>query len=134
MFNFCEIIRVVSEEGVFSGISLKPFSIVTSKQDSSFGYSDRIFSFWRTLEICRIIIYSWIRLGEEVLVTRRGQTTIPAKIRKKLNIREGTRLKVEIDGEKVVFSKIRSVFDLAGTSTLSQKRVLELLDKMREEG
>jgi len=73
-------------------------------------------------------------LGEEVLVTRRGQTTIPAKIRKKLNIREGTRLKVEIDGEKVVFSKIRSVFDLAGTSTLSQKRVLELLDKMREEG
>ena len=73
-------------------------------------------------------------MSEEVLVTRRGQTTIPARIRKKLDIREGTRLRVETEGEKVVFSKIRSVFDLAGTSKLSQKRALELLDKMREEG
>ena len=43
-------------------------------------------------------------------------------------------MRVETEGEKVVFSKIRSVFDLAGTSKLSQKRALELLDKMREEG
>jgi AbrB family looped-hinge helix DNA binding protein len=53
---------------------------------------------------------------EAVLVTRRGQTTIPDKIRKKLNIHEGTRLKVETKGDKVIFSKIPSIFDLAGKS------------------
>jgi AbrB family looped-hinge helix DNA binding protein len=71
---------------------------------------------------------------EEVLVTRRGQTTIPDKIRKKLNIREGTRLKVETKGDKVIFSKIPSVFDLAGTSKLTREQAIRRLDKMREEG
>ena len=70
---------------------------------------------------------------EEVLVTRRGQTTIPIKIRKKLNIREGTRLKVETKDDKVIFSKIPSIFDLAGKSKLTREKAFRLLDKMREE-
>ena len=59
-------------------------------------------------------------MGEEVVVTRRGQTTIPTRIRRKLGIEEGTRLRVEADGERVVFTKVRSLFDLAGTSRLSR--------------
>jgi AbrB family looped-hinge helix DNA binding protein len=69
----------------------------------------------------------------EVVVTRRGQTTIPQEIRKKLDIREGTRLKVEAEGGKVVFSKIPSIFDLAGKSKMTKDEAFKLLDKMREE-
>ncbi len=69
----------------------------------------------------------------EVVVTRRGQTTIPIEIRKRLGIGEGTRLRVETDGGKVVFTKVPSLFDLAGTSRLGKDEAFKLLDKMREE-
>ena len=68
-----------------------------------------------------------------VVVTRRGQTTIPQEIRKKLDIREGTRLTVEAEGGKVVFSKIPSIFDLAGKSKMTKDEAFRRLDKMRAE-
>jgi AbrB family looped-hinge helix DNA binding protein len=73
-------------------------------------------------------------LAHDVAVTRRGQTTIPAEIRKRLGIEEGTRLSVNAEGERVVFTKIPSLFDLAGTSKLTRRQALKLLDKMRKEG
>ena len=72
-------------------------------------------------------------MDREVVVTRRGQTTIPTLVRKKLGIREGTRLRVDVEGEKVVFTKVPSLFDLAGTSKLSKDEAFRLLDEMREE-
>lgn len=72
-------------------------------------------------------------MKNEVAVTRRGQTTIPVAVRKKLGIEDGSRLKVETDGERVIFTKIPSLFDLAGTSKLTREEAFELLDKMREE-
>ena len=72
-------------------------------------------------------------MTKEVLVTRRGQTTIPTEIRRKLGIREGSRLKVETSGGKVILTKIPSVFDLAGTSPMNRERAFNQLDKMREE-
>jgi AbrB family looped-hinge helix DNA binding protein len=69
----------------------------------------------------------------EVVVTRRGQTTIPTGVRRKLGIQEGTRLTVEAVGGKVVFTKIPSIFDLAGTSKVSREEALKGLDAMREE-
>jgi AbrB family looped-hinge helix DNA binding protein len=68
----------------------------------------------------------------EVLVTRRGQTTIPNKIRKRLNIHVGTRLKVETKDDKVIFSKVPSIFDLAGTSKMTKEKAFRKLDHMRE--
>lgn len=69
----------------------------------------------------------------EVVVTRRGQTTIPAEIREALGIQEGTRLSVAAEGGKVVFAKAPSIFDLAGTSTLTRAEAYRRLDRMREE-
>lgn len=69
----------------------------------------------------------------EVVVTRRGQTTIPLEIRKKLDIREGTRLLVDAEAGRVVFRKIPSIFDLAGKSKMTREEAFRLLDKMREE-
>ncbi len=72
-------------------------------------------------------------MAEEVVVTRRGQTTIPVSVRKRLGIREGTRLSVNTEGGKVVLSKVPSIFDLAGSSRLSKDQAFKLLDEMREE-
>ncbi len=72
-------------------------------------------------------------MAEEVVVTRRGQTTIPVSVRKRLGIREGTRLSVNSEDGKVVLTKVPSIFDLAGTSKLSRDQAFKLLDEMREE-
>ena len=68
----------------------------------------------------------------EVQVTRRGQTTIPIEIRRKLHIKEGTRLRVESIGDKIIFTKPLSVDDLDGSSKLTPKEAISLLDKLRE--
>ncbi len=70
---------------------------------------------------------------QEVAVTRRGQTTIPIEVRRKLGIQEGTRLSVEMVGDKVVFTKVPSIFDLAGTSKMSREEAFKALDALREE-
>ena len=72
-------------------------------------------------------------MTEEVVVTRRGQTTIPIKIRQKLGITEGTILQVTLKDRKIIFSKAKSTLDLAGTSKLSTKKAYELLDRIRRE-
>jgi len=72
-------------------------------------------------------------MTEEVVVTRRGQTTIPIKIRQKLGITEGTVLQVTLKDRKIIFRKAKSTLDLAGTSKLSVKKAYELLDRMRRE-
>jgi len=72
-------------------------------------------------------------MTKEVVVTRRGQTTIPTEVRRKLGIEEGSKLRVEVEGNRVIFSKVQSLFDLAGTSELSREEAFKRLDKMREE-
>ncbi len=78
-------------------------------------------------------------MTEEVVVTRKGQTTIPVKLRKKYGIHEGARLKVEDTGDGILLKKLPSILDLAGSG--SKKATVEemkrLLDEMRasdEEG
>ena len=72
-------------------------------------------------------------MAQEVVVTRRGQTTIPISLRRKLGIEEGTKLRVEALEDKIVFTKVPSIFDLAGTSKGTVKDAFKRLDAMREE-
>lgn len=74
-------------------------------------------------------------MTEEVLVTRKGQTTIPARLREKYSIREGTRLEVTDAGSGILFKRKPNTVDLAGKgSKHSTPREMKiLLDKMREE-
>ena len=67
----------------------------------------------------------------QVVVTRCGQTTIPAKIRKKLGISEGTMLEVTSKNGEVIFRKVKTIFDLAGTSKLTKEEAFRLLDELR---
>jgi AbrB family looped-hinge helix DNA binding protein len=73
-------------------------------------------------------------MAKEVVITRRGQATIPMEIRRKLGIKKGSRLRAEAQGNRIVLTKVPSVFGLAGTSKLTKEEALRLLDKMRAEG
>ncbi len=51
----------------------------------------------------------------EVLVTRIGQITIPASLRKKYKISEGTRLKVQDTGSRILLRKMPSTLEMIGS-------------------
>lgn len=72
---------------------------------------------------------------EEVVVTRKGQTTIPAELRKKYKIQEGTRLEVTDTSEGILFKPKKSTIDLAGSGAAhaTPEEMKRLLDKSREE-
>ncbi len=74
-------------------------------------------------------------MTEEVVVTRKGQTTIPIQLRKKYRIVEGSILEAFDTGQGVLFKPKLSFFDLAGSGAkkATVKEVKELLDKLREE-
>ncbi|NHV99281.1 MAG: AbrB/MazE/SpoVT family DNA-binding domain-containing protein [Thaumarchaeota archaeon] len=69
----------------------------------------------------------------EVVVTRRGQTTIPAEIRRKYGIVEGTRLEIFDKDGVIMIRKKRSTVDLIGTGSVDVKKACELLSRIREE-
>jgi AbrB family looped-hinge helix DNA binding protein len=70
----------------------------------------------------------------EVVVTRKGQTTIPARLRKKFKIEQGTRLEVVETEEGILFKPKLSMWDLAGSgSKFATPEMKKLLDKLRAE-
>lgn len=70
-----------------------------------------------------------------VKVTRKGQITIPAKVRKELGIKGGDVLVVETADQKVTFKRVPKLEELAGVFA-GEADVSELkkeLEKLREE-
>jgi len=74
-------------------------------------------------------------MKNEVVVTRKGQTTIPAELRIKYKIEEGTRLEVIETGEGILFKPKKSTIDLAGSGAeyANPEEMKKLLDRLREE-
>ena len=70
-----------------------------------------------------------------VKVTRRGQTTIPIEIRKKLGIKEGDELLVEATRNGVLFKVIPRIEELAGVDSEfgSVEEVKREIESLREE-
>jgi len=78
-------------------------------------------------------------LEYEVVVTRKGQTTIPVGLRLKYNIEEGTRLEVVETPDGILFKPKKSTIDLAGSgskfaSAEEMKKALERLRDLDGEG
>ncbi len=71
----------------------------------------------------------------EVRVTRKGQTTIPVELRKKYNIREGTRLLIVDTGDGILLKPLPTIEDLAGSGSkhANPSEMKEILDKLRSE-
>ena len=72
---------------------------------------------------------------EEVLVTRKGQITVPIALRRKYRIEKGTKIKVEDSGSSIVLKVIPRIEDLAGIDAgkISVEKAFEMIDKMRAE-
>ena len=71
----------------------------------------------------------------EVVVKRKGQITIPAKIRRNFGIEEDSKLDIEeVDG-KIVITKRPSIFDLAGSGAGKGNvdELKKMVDQMRDE-
>ncbi|HEV8594716.1 MAG TPA: AbrB/MazE/SpoVT family DNA-binding domain-containing protein [Thermoplasmata archaeon] len=70
-----------------------------------------------------------------VKVTRRGQTTIPVEIRRRLRIKEGTRLVVEARNHSIVMHLVANLDDLAGSmaKTSNRAKADKLLDEMERD-
>ncbi len=73
-------------------------------------------------------------MENEVVVTKKGQTTIPARLRKKLKIEEGTKLEVVETNEGILFKLKSSTRDFTGTypQFASPQEMKKLLTKLRE--
>jgi AbrB family looped-hinge helix DNA binding protein len=56
-------------------------------------------------------------MDDEVIVTRKGQTTIPIRLREKYNIEEGTRLQVLDTTDGILLKPKKSTLDLAGSGS-----------------
>jgi AbrB family looped-hinge helix DNA binding protein len=73
-------------------------------------------------------------MEDEVIVTRKGQTTIPIKLRTKYKIEEGTRLQVLDTEDGILLRPKKSTLDLAGSGAkyASPEEMKKLLEKLRD--
>ena len=76
-----------------------------------------------------------MKVENEVVVTRKGQTTIPVNLRMKYEIKEGTRLEVIETKEGILFRPKKSTVDLAGSGSkfATPDEMKKLLDNLRDE-
>lgn len=68
-------------------------------------------------------------------MARKGQITIPAELRAKYRIEEGTWLEVVDEGHGILFRPKRSFLELAGSGAgkATVDEMKRLLDKLRDE-
>jgi len=71
----------------------------------------------------------------EVVVTRKGQVTIPIKIRRKFKIEENSKVQIVEEDGKIVIKKQTSFLDLVGSGAreATVEEVKKMLDEMRAE-
>ena len=72
---------------------------------------------------------------ETVLVTRKGQVTVPIAMRRKYGIKEGMKMLVEDSGSGIILKIVPRLADLVGVDSgkIDVQKTLEKLDKMRSE-
>jgi AbrB family looped-hinge helix DNA binding protein len=72
-------------------------------------------------------------LETEIVVKKKGQTTIPVRIRKKFKIEEGTRLAVVETDEGILLKPKKSFWDMLGSGSefATVEEMNKLLDKLR---
>jgi bifunctional DNA-binding transcriptional regulator/antitoxin component of YhaV-PrlF toxin-antitoxin module len=71
----------------------------------------------------------------EVLVTRKGQITVPIELRRKYKIKQGMKLTVEDSSSGICLKVIPQLQDLIGVDEekFDYQETVKILDKMRSE-
>jgi AbrB family looped-hinge helix DNA binding protein len=74
-------------------------------------------------------------MESEIVVKKKGQTTIPVRIRKRLKIEEGTRLKVIATEDSIILKPKKSFWDMLGSYSEfgTPEEVKREIDKLRHE-
>ena len=74
-------------------------------------------------------------MENQVVVTRKGQTTIPVKLRRKYKIEEGTKLTVIDTNDGILFKPKITTMDLFGSGAkfATVEEMKKLLDEIRAE-
>lgn len=72
---------------------------------------------------------------KEIVVTRRGQVTIPLKLRRKFGIEANSKVEIVEEDGKIVIKKIPRFFDLMGSGAgkATVEEVKRMLDEMSAE-
>ena len=72
---------------------------------------------------------------KELVVSRKGQVTIPIKLRRKFGIEESSKVTIVEEHGKIVIKKLPSFLDLAGSGAgeATVEEVKKMLDEMRAE-
>ena len=75
------------------------------------------------------------KLENQIVVKKKGQATIPVKVRKKYNIEEGTRLEVVETEEGILLKPKKTIWDMIGaySDPLTADKIDKLLYKIRHE-
>ena len=69
----------------------------------------------------------------EVKVHRRGIIVIPAEVRRRLNIKEGSVIELEVEGDKIVLKRKMTLSDMYGADKEMGDSALKELEKLRKE-
>ena len=72
---------------------------------------------------------------EEVLVTRKGQITVPISLRRKYGIKEGMKITIKDSESGIILTVVPRFEDLIGADAgkIDLKKAILQLDKMRSE-
>jgi len=70
----------------------------------------------------------------EVKVHRKGIIVIPAEVRRRLNIKEGSVMELEVEGDKIVLKRKMTLLDMYGADKEMGDSALKELERLRKEG
>jgi len=69
----------------------------------------------------------------EVKVHRKGIIVIPAEVRRRLNIKEGSVMELEVEGDKIVLKRKMTLLDMYGVDKEMGDSALKELERLRKE-
>jgi AbrB family looped-hinge helix DNA binding protein len=69
----------------------------------------------------------------EVKVHRKGIIVIPAEVRRRLNVKEGSVMELEVEGDKIVLKRKMTLLDMYGADKEMGDSALKELERLRKE-
>jgi AbrB family looped-hinge helix DNA binding protein len=68
----------------------------------------------------------------EVKVHKKGIVVIPAEVRRKLNIKEGSVIELEVEGDKIILKRKLTLLDAYGIDKEMGDSAVKELEKLRK--
>jgi AbrB family looped-hinge helix DNA binding protein len=69
----------------------------------------------------------------EVKVHKKGIIVIPAEVRRRLNIKEGSVIELEVEGDKIILKRKLTLLDAYGIDKEMGDSAVKELEKLRKE-